>query len=428
MVLLAGCTAPVGYTGRPVGDPIGWEDGYRYNESLSITTADGMNASEREAVVARTMARVERIRHLEFEQRVPVEVITRAQYRERRANRSANRSAALDHWNDQVWEALFLVSERRDVAAARDELFGASVQGFYLPSENKIIIISAADTPTIDRTTLAHELVHALQDQHFTLTAGATTQDGQLAADGLIEGSATYVEHEYEERCGAAWSCIPQPTHTGGGGGTNDDLNLGLFLTIYAPYAEGPSFVRSLTERGGWPAVNSAYEDFPASTEQIIHPRAYPDETPVTVPVPDRSSREWQRFDVSQVYGTMGEAAIYAMFRTNGQVDRAHHALYNYSHPLSTGWGGGRIVPYHNGKAYGYVWKTRWDTTADAKAFLRGYRGVLRAHDATRDGNVYVIPGSDPYADAFRVTRRGRTVVIVNAPTRDQLAAVHASR
>lgn len=214
-----------------------------------------------------------------------------------------------------------------------------------------------------------------------------------------------------------------------------------MFLTIFAPYAEGPRFVRALRERGGWAAVNDAYRQFPESTEQIIHPATYPDESPADVTVADRSGPDWDRFDLDPTADTVGEASIYAMFRANGQISRA--PAYNYSHPLSAGWGGDAVVPYRtgngngggdsrgtgNGTSYGYVWKTVWDTPADAREFADGYRGVLEGHDATEvaDG-VYVVPDSDPFGDAFRVTRRGSTVVVVNAPTQADLADVHSAR
>jgi hypothetical protein len=76
LLVLAGCNAFLGGDRNdPMTDELGWENGYWYDEPLSVTTADGLNESEREAVVARTMARVERVRGLEFEQSVPVSVI-----------------------------------------------------------------------------------------------------------------------------------------------------------------------------------------------------------------------------------------------------------------------------------------------------------------------------------------------------------------
>jgi len=394
---------------------IGVENGYAAGDSIAVSPGDGFNASERRAVLARTKARVEAIRGLEFTGDVDLRVISRAEYR----NRSrGNRSDAYRAWNNQVWEALFIVDEETDVADAFDSTLGAAVLGFY--ADGEIVIVSDSETPTIDTRTLAHELVHALQGERGWLRSDRATQDGQLARNGLVEGDANVVEARYEQRCGAEWDCVEPPERRDGGG----RFNRGLLLTLLTPYVEGPDLIASLRERG-WSAVDDAYDRLPETTEQVIHPENYPDEGPVPVTVADRSADEWRRFDLEPAADRVGEASIYAMFWANGVT--GDHPQYRYDYPLSDGWGGDAVVPYTNGSAYGYVWRTVWDSPEDARSFHEGYRELLRNHNATRDGAVWVVPESDPYADAFRVTREGRAVTIVNAPTVGTLDAVHAS-
>ena len=414
----------------PDDDPIGWEDGYWYDDPVSVRTEDGLNESEREAVVARAMARVEEIRGLEFEETVPVKVITRQEYRERRQGDGTDTPggpSTYDLWNEQVWEALFLNGEDESIAQRFDAVFSESVVGFYSPGKDEIVIVSDSETPVLDRATLAHELVHALQDQHLSLGGSRDTQDAQLAVDGIVEGDANLVEAEYESRCRGEWSCLERPER-GGGGGTLD----GVFLTIFTPYAAGPGLVADLRERSDsdWDAVNDAYDEFPDSTEQVIHPEAYPDEEPVTVRVADRTRNGWARFDLEQDTDTVGEASIYAMLWANGVVPDEDRSPYQYAFEASEGWGGDTLVPYRKstseGEQYGYVWRIEWDTTADAREFHEAYRQVLESKEAreVRDG-VYVIDDGG-YADAFRVTIEGRTVTVVNAPTRASLRDVRA--
>ncbi|QLH75768.1 hypothetical protein HZS55_02290 [Halosimplex rubrum] len=45
----------------PETDRLGWEGGYWYNETIDVNQTDGLSESERSALVARTMARVERV-------------------------------------------------------------------------------------------------------------------------------------------------------------------------------------------------------------------------------------------------------------------------------------------------------------------------------------------------------------------------------
>jgi len=425
LVVLSGCALGASFVDdrAPGDEELGWEGGYRYDDPLAVNASDGLNASEREAVVARTMARVERIRGLEFVETVPVEVVSREAYRERRGG-GGSRGEAYGRWNDQVWEATFLVGEDTAVAEAFDTVFSASVIGFYSPREDRIVVVSDAETPTLDRATLAHELVHALQDQHLSF-GGAGTQDGDLAEAGLVEGDANAVEAEYEARCGSEWDCIPRPERAGAGSGGS--FNRGVFLTVFAPYASGPGFVGALRDRGGWGAVNDAYDAFPESTEQVIHPERYPDDRPANVTVPDRSGEGYERFDLDRDTDTVGEATVYAMFRANGVVPE-DHPTYVYDQRLSAGWRGDTVVPYRGAAGEdAYVWRTAWDSPTEAREFLEGYRAVLDEHGAVEgDGIHLVVPG--PYAGAFQVVSRGDTVTVVNAPTAGELDAVHAPR
>jgi hypothetical protein len=414
----------------PTSDRLGWEAGYWYDESLSVNATDGLNASERGAVVARTMARVERIRGLEFESSVPVAVVDRETY-------SADENVTATAWDETVWEALLLVGEDESVAETFEAFYGASVQGSYVPSEDRIVVVSDAARPTIDRRTLAHELVHALQDQHFGPVfdrANRTgTRDATLAWQGLIEGDAGYVEDRYERRCGAEWSCLPRPSS---GPGASLDGNMGVYVAAYQPYSDGPAFVHSLRERGGWSTVNAAYADPPTSSAQVIHPERYPDWSAERVRVPDRSASTWTRFDRSPPGTTVGEASLFATLWANGGTETFHlqrpsrpYRAYNYTHPVTTGWAGDRLVPYRNESgATGYVLRTEWATTGDAAAFAIAYRDLLRTRRGAerREGDVLVVPAG-PYADAFRVTRNGTTVTITNAPTVEALDAVHRS-
>jgi hypothetical protein len=430
LVVLTGCTGLFSQEQKNIGQ----EGGYNATDPVSVTTANGLNASEREVVVDRTMARVEAIRGLEFTSEVSVRVISRAEYRNQSGGLGTQGDPNYIAWKNQIWEALFLVSEPANVSNAMSSVYGSTVLGYY--SNGKIVIVSDSETPKLDRATLAHELTHALQDQQLTLGGGRKeTRDARLAENGLIEGDANYVENTYAQRCNTKWSCLPRPgksnqsnqsgqSNESGTGSGQPNYNRGIYMTIVMPYVEGPEFIDTLYKRGGWEAINNAYEDIPESTEQIIHPSRYPDEDPETVTVEDRSTDEWNRFDDREA-NTLGEVSIYSMFWINGVIEKKSHEQFNYSHPLSTGWAGDSIVPYRNGDRYGYVWKTKWDTKHDATQFAKGYKTLLEQKNAQKTDGAYVVPEKNPYGDAFQVIRDGRTVTIVNAPTVDELDEVH---
>ncbi|PSP95095.1 hypothetical protein BRC91_03585 [Halobacteriales archaeon QS_4_62_28] len=428
VVVLAGCTGSISDL-NPVsqddtGDgQIGQEDGYAHDDPVSVTTEDGLNESERAAVLARTKARVEKLRDREFNGSVAVEVISRDEYRNQ--SRGPGGPGSDDPWNDQVWEALLLIGEDRGTGEAFGETYNTSVQGYYSPASNNITIVSDSPTPTIDRATLAHELVHALQDQYGNLQNSSHTQDRQLAQQSVTEGEANYIQYTYENRCQRTWDCIERPARDSGGESSGGQPSDGVFVTIYQPYATGPLLIDEQYGTDGWDGVADLYERPPNSTEQVIHPDTYPDEEPVNVTVPDRSNAEWSRFDHDPVADTAGEASIYAMLYANDAVDTEQ--WYRYRSAPSAGWGGDTIVPYKNGSGgYGYVWALEWDTEQDAREFEQAYRSILADRASERpDENVYRLPESNKFGDAFRVTRSGTRVRIVNGPTVEALDTIH---
>jgi len=418
VVVLAGCAAPQAGDAT-LGGTIGEVDGVTHDENIPITPADGFNESELDALVRRSMARVEVVRDREFERMVDVEVITRGEYRERRGNRSVGETES--QWDNQVWEGLFIVGEDRDVTAVFDETFGTAVRGYYLPGEDRIVVVSDSPTPTVRKDTLVHELVHALQDQQFGLDERPPTRDEQMARNSVVEGEASLVPELYLDRCGAEWSCVRPST-----GAPSGSIDPDIYRVIIQPYDQGQTFVERIRDRGGWEAIDDLHSQYPDSTEQVLHRGRYPDEKPIEVNVSDRSGSEWSRLDHDPVGERLGEATIFSMLAANDVIETDQQRRYR--HPVSAGWGGDRLVPYRSEAGeFGYVWEIVWDSRGDAEAFHDVYLDVLEGHDAvTRGAGRYVIPDG-PFADAFRVSLDGRTVRIVNAPTIQELKKLHPS-
>jgi len=427
----------------PGEDVVGWEGGYWHNESIDVDQSDGLSDAELDAYVSRAMARVEYVREREFDSEVPVEVISRDEFQQQsEENRTSN--ASYDAWNDQVWEALFVIGEDQGANDALQTASGQSTAGFYAPGDDRIrIITDSPESPTIDNATLVHELVHALQDQSGNLgdrISSAETQDGDLAVDGVVEGEANYVEGRYTDRCGIEWECVGTPSDESGAG---EPPNLGILLTLLQPYSDGPAYIDWLREQGGWEAVDAAFAEPPESSEQVIH---LTDEEPTPIEYEDRARNGWEMFPNQGQNGsdTVGEASMYVMFWYQARTARADtvpvrsvartsglYDIYNYDAEPSAGWGNDRVYPYHEGSGDdargGYVWVTEWDTPEDAAQFARAYRAILTAHDVEqRDDGTLVIPDGE-FADAFRIDRSGTRVTIVNGPTPEAVGNIRPS-
>ncbi|MHB9287154.1 Hvo_1808 family surface protein [Halobacteriales archaeon Cl-PHB] len=430
----------------PETDVLGWEDGYWYDDPVAVTTADGLNESERSAVVARAMARVETVRKLEFERRVPVEVVSRANFS---AGGTDRESSAFTTFDNAKFEALFLVGEESDSLAVQESSRNQTVLGYYSPAKDAIVVVSEAETPTLDgERTLSHELVHALQDQHFNLSdSPPRTRDAYNARNGLVEGDASVVQHRYQQRCGANWSCLAPPESNGSGGGGGPP-NMGVYLLSLFPYTEGPSFVRALQTGGeGWAAVNDAYDSPPRTTTEVINPEQFGRFSARAVSLAPNPTGGWERVRPPgrPDYATLGQSGLATMFAQTLYDDYNRSSVVrpqaflnleggsvnttdplNYGLAPTEGWRGDRLQVYRNGAETGYVWRIVWDDEAAAARFAAAYRDLLAHWGGQRVGaDTWKLADSSPFADAVSLEVEGETVTIVNAPTEGDLGSLY---
>lgn len=408
-------------------DRIGWENGYASDDPIAVTPDDGFNESEFEALKARTMARVERIRGREFESDVSVRFITRETLLA-----EGLFTFEEDPARNQLWEAAFVVGEDETAAAELNELYDVVVDG-YAGRDELTLVVENPERPRIDPAILAHELAHVLGGPRFRIDGYDGSVDKRLIIRSVSEGNANFVEAQYADRCEAEWSCVERPPNAGIVEDF-DGVNEGLFLWFAAPYTLGPELMARQYGDGGIEGVNEVYANPPSSMEQVIHPETYPDETPTEIDLEDRSTAEWERLQATSraATNTLGETVLYAMVKSNDviggpdpEINEAQRTGLNYTHPATAGWAGDEFAAYSNGSAGAYVLKTAWDTERDAREFHEKYLELLESKGASEvDEGVYRIPDG-PYADAFRVVRDGDRVIVVNAPTVDALDGVH---
>jgi hypothetical protein len=445
----AGTPTPVEHDERadPESDRLGWENGYWYDDPVSVTPSDGLNASERDQVVNRAMARVERIRNLEFDREVNVSVISRENFS---AGAGGNTGEALRAFDNAKFEAMYLIGTEQDSIAEQDDTRNQTVGGFYSPARGNIVLVSESDSPQFDgERTLAHELVHALQDQEFDLSRDRpSSRDAYNGRNGLIEGDAAAVEDAYLDRCGASWSCLPRENTTqGSAAGTEPSFNLGVYILEFFPYSDGPGFVNALRDGEDWSAVNDAFDDKPNTAAEVIDPTKYPDFEPRDVQLRDRNSGAWERVrpEGRPDHGVIGQSGLTAMFAytlyddynrdsvvpaqqflniVNGSVDRSDP--FNYGLPSVDGWTGDRFHAYQRGDQRASVWRLTWESPGEAREFAETYRALLSHWGGSQvDTGVWRIGDDSPFSGAVDLSVDGDTVTIVRAPTRGALGDVY---
>jgi hypothetical protein len=258
--------------------------------------------------------------------------------------------------------------EREVYASLRD---GAA--GMYEPFDQTMYLASDLSPATL-ATTVAHESVHALQDQHFDLRAFQGYLRGQtdtmVARSCLAEGDAT-------EATGETPSTAPTDY---------------IAREIVAPYTFGSAFVRALRADGGWAEVDRAWKT-PLTTEQILHPEKWrAGERAETVPAPTFATLERFR---DPFVDTKGELSLRLVLESFLDEARAAEG--------ASGWAGDTAVLVSDGAHTALAWRIRWDDDASA---ARGFAAL---------GEAFA------HRPSCAVTRAGRDALLLVGPP-DRLA------
>jgi len=381
--------------------------------------------------IGRVARRVERIRELRFKKTpVPRRVTSEQTRREAIGQLDRDYPAPRRAADEEVLKLVGFLAPRDDLRRIADGVFGGEVAGFYDVRTKRLAVVEGASGgPTFQEITVAHELVHALEDQRFALQDSEQlgVEDAVTAYTALIEGTATAVMTEYARRYLTGKASLGElaSSLTGAAGGAKLPPYIEASLTF--PYFKGSQFVSRLYEIGGWTLVNAAFKRPPVSSEQILHPERY-----LRVEQPDRLTLRagpllgpgWRRL----AGGSLGEFDTGQLLE-RGEVDDADKA--------AEGWGGGRYELWRTGplpdrrcpapcrRRDALVLGWSWDTERDAREFTPALsRYLTRGLRARSQGpGRLTLPGGG----AAAVTQRARQTTLAFAPT-SRLAALLASR
>jgi len=268
------------------------------------------------------------------------------------------------------------------------KLLTEQVAGYYDPKAQQFYL---ADWIELEgqKPVMAHELTHALQDQHFNLKRFEKwpkgDSDAELAAHALIEGDATLAMTLYMKKNPlVALAFIKSLGAQEAASAQFKQAPRALRESLLFPYEEGSAWATQLYERGGWDMVSQAFTKLPQSSEQIIHADKYfAYEAPQKVILPDLSSilgPAWKRID----YDVNGEWGCYLIL-DEFLNDAAE------SKQAAAGWGGDRYALYETGKS-GETFiaqLTAWDTPRDAREFFDAYAGrTSKRYPDTKESKV----------------------------------------
>jgi hypothetical protein len=263
------------------------------------------------------------------------------------------------------------------------ELLTEQVAGYYDP-DSKTFIIADWIPLEIQKPVMAHELTHALQDQHFGLKRFLTPVEGNddktLARNALIEGEGFIIMLDYTLRpMGRSALDIPDLIELSRAQMPLMATQYPIFgkapeylkETLMFPYTYGGAFLKRILTEGSWQDVARVYSDLPESTEQILHPEKYLDSVDHPTEVDTKRlqknlSEDWEPV----VDNVLGEFSMYLLLKEYISDEQAQRA--------SEGWDGDRVELWENKSGNtAILLSTIWDGNTDATEFFEAYSELI---------------------------------------------------
>ncbi len=277
-------------------------------------------------------------------------------------------------------EAFGLIPKGFDLDNFMIDLLTEQIAGLYDPKAREFYI---ADWIPLDdqRMVMAHELTHALQDQHFQIEAwekaARPNDDAELARTAVLEGSAMAAMVDYLlNGTGHSVEDLPaiDPSVFAGDMSKSPKLQEApQFLkdAMIFPYFGGLTFSTAILKQGGWVGLSAVFAKPPLSTQQILHPALYKSgKGPVQVAIPSFEKLlgpDWTKID-ENVMGEFGWKEILKQFLGEQSAT-----------PLAAAWSGDRYALYEQKqtKRLILVARLRMDSDEHAGRFFGQYSDAL---------------------------------------------------
>ncbi|MGH9675896.1 MAG: hypothetical protein ACRD36_02240, partial [Candidatus Acidiferrum sp.] len=282
-------------------------------------------------------------------------------------------------------EAFGLLPKGFDLDHFMIELLTEQVTGLYDPKSREFYI--ADWIPLEDqRMVMAHEMTHALEDQHFEIEkwvkAARPNDDAELAREAVLEGSAMAAMMDYRLLgTGHSLRDLPEFDATMMAGDLGDSAVMQkapAFIkdVLIFPYFGGLNFSAAILKPAGWSGLPAVFAKPPASTQQILHPQLYREgkvSAPLNIPGIDKElGASWTKLEDN----TMGEFGWKEVLKQFLGEEKAK--------PLSAAWDGDRYLVYEQKETKRLVLATRLRLSSEQQAqhFFEQYaEALMKKHD-----------------------------------------------
>jgi hypothetical protein len=303
----------------------------------STTASAALHWDSRIAPVAAAAAK---IRGLQFEHPVPVRFLSDTAFRKQVTSDRSDLTAADKREIKTVTETLRafgLLPGDTDLFDAVNQAEGDGVLAYYSPHDKEVVVRGKGPLDAATRATLAHELTHVLQDQHFDLPAlekvDRKDHPDSGALQALIEGDANWVEQKYVGRMSKADQAAYFASFDAPVAAPATPVPPIVDFIMGAPYDLGPYMIEALRATDGRTAVDHAFRSPPTNDAQMLDPSKLVSDTSArSVPAPKLAAGE-KRVGKTEEFGALG---LYVMLASRIPAAEAFAA--------ADGWAGDRQV------------------------------------------------------------------------------------
>lgn len=268
-----------------------------------------------------------------------------------------------------VYRVLGLIPDTLNLGALLQRLLEEQVIGFYDPATKVLYVVDGAPKALLEQT-IAHELVHALQDQYVkvdSIQGAVDNADRQSAAQAILEGQAVFNQFRLDPNISpmlkmpGGWDRIRDVIRDGQGGmpifaSAPRAIREGLLF----PYLGGADFVRRFIEKR---PESELLADLPVSTKQILNDAAYF--------AADKSKRDTPT-EITLPAPTVGKVTFTNTF---GEFETRLVLVQHLKDEVTArraagGLDGDRYALINTAQGDALAWATVWDSPVDAADFL----------------------------------------------------------
>ncbi len=254
----------------------------------TATTGQGGAAdSEIEERIDELIVEAQQIRNLEFLEPVEVILLADAEYQARFSEIIEEELAEEDvQAINALLRVLGIIEPDDDYRQLIDTLLSSGTGGFYDPDTGELVVRLIGDEfGPYAESVVVHELVHALQDQHFALLDNEDLEgDDAYVAQAIIEGDALLREATYVQSLSFTDRARYVADISSIDLSALDTLPSYILESFQAAYLDGFFFHQGI----GIDEIDKQFTDTPESSEQILEADSYErDEQPQEVALPD---------------------------------------------------------------------------------------------------------------------------------------------